>query len=135
MTKMRAYAAAFAIASVMIILPASVAAQADKSEKKIDLTGKWLFSVVTDNGTGTPTVTLKQQGDTLSGHYSSQTLGEVDFKGGTVRDKAVHFSFAVDVQGTSLTLTFAGTVEADGSLKGTVDFDGMGSATFTGKRM
>jgi hypothetical protein len=133
MTNMRVYATAFVIASAMMILPASLAAQNDKPEKKIDLTGKWTFSVVTDNGTGTPTVTLKQQGDTLTGHYSSQTLGEVDFKG-TVKGQAIRFVLNVDMQGTAFSLTYSGTIEADGTLKGTVDFGGMGSATFTAKR-
>lgn len=130
MMKLRVHAAAFAIASAMMILPASLAAQADK---KVDLTGKWNFTVVTDNGTATPTVTFKQQGDSLSGRYSSQTLGEVDFKG-TVKAQAIKFVLNVDMQGTSHSLTYAGTVESDGTLKGAVDFGGMGSATFTAKR-
>ncbi len=129
---MRVYAAVAAVAALMV-LPAALAAQGDKQEKKADLTGKWLFSVVTDNGTGTPTVTLKQVGDTLTGHYSSQTLGEVDFKG-TIKGQAIRFVLNTEVQGTAVSLTYAGTVEADGTLKGTVDFAGMGSATFTAKR-
>ena len=46
--------------------------------------------------TGTPTVTLKQQGDSITGHYSSQTLGEADLKG-TVKDRKINFSFRVDI--------------------------------------
>jgi hypothetical protein len=130
---MRNCIAALAIASSIAAAPLTLAAQGEKQDKKIDLTGKWLFSVVTDNGTGTPTVTLKQAGDTLTGHYSSQTLGEVEFKG-TVKGQAIHFVLNVDMQGTQVSLTYAGTVEPDGTLKGTVDFAGMGSATFTAKR-
>ena len=98
------------------------------------MSGKWLFSVTTDAGTGTPTVTLKQSGDTLSGHYSSQAFGEVDFKDGSVKGKAITFKFNADAGGTALVVTYSGTIEADGSLKGTVDLGGYGTGTFTGKR-
>jgi len=114
-------------------LPARMAAQAEKTERKADLTGTWLFSVTTDAGTGTPTVTLKQQGDSLSGHYSSQMLGEAELKG-TVKDGKVRFSFTLDVQGTTLTVTYSGTVESTDAMKGTVDLGGMASGTFTAKR-
>ena len=119
-------------ASLTLGLPAGVSAQA-KPETKADFSGKWLFAVNSDAGTGTPTVTLKQQADTLTGHYSSQTLGEHDVKG-TVKDKQITFSFTADLQGTALAVTYKGTIEADGTLKGTVDFGGMGSGTFTAKR-
>src|SRR5262245_5868816 len=66
------------IAALTIAISSGASAQADK---KVDVTGKWLFNVVLDVGTGTPTVTFKQQGDSVTGHYSSQTLGEIDFKG------------------------------------------------------
>jgi len=116
--------------STVALLPSTSVAQA---EKRADLTGKWLFSVNTDGGTGTPTVTLKQQGDSLTGHYSSQLLGEVDLKG-SVKDQKFSFTFRTEVQGTALTVTYSGTVESKDSLKGTVDLGGMATGTFTAKR-
>jgi hypothetical protein len=116
---------AFALAA-----PALAQAPADK---KVDLSGKWIFSVVTDNGTGTPTVTFKQQGDSVTGHYSSQVLGEQDFKG-VVKGNQLTFSMSLTTQGQAVTVTYIGTVESAGSLKGTVDFGGFGGGTFTGKR-
>ena len=78
---MRRYARiAVVIASAMALLPITVTSQVATPDKKVDVSGKWLFNVTTDAGTGTPTVTLKQTGDSLSGHYSSQTLGEADLK-------------------------------------------------------
>jgi hypothetical protein len=119
------------VAVLVFVLPLTGSAQ---TEKKTDLTGKWLFSVTTDAGTGTPTVTLKQSGDTLSGHYSSQAFCEVDFKNGSVKGKNVTFKFSADVGGTPLVVTYTGTIEADGSLKGSVDLGGYGTGTFTAKR-
>ena len=118
------------LALLFLAAPYAVRAQ---GPGKTDLTGKWLFSVVTDNGTGIPTVTFKQQGDSLTGHYSSQTLGEQDFKG-TVKGTQFTFSMSLSVQGQAVTVTYAGTVESADSVKGTVDFGGFGGATFTGKR-
>src|SRR5256885_10967402 len=94
------------LAASVMLAPVVTCAQA---EKKIDQTGNRLFSVTTDDGTGTPTVTLKQSGDTLSGHYSSQAFGEMDFKGGTVKDKKISFKFSADVQGTQFVVTYTGT--------------------------
>jgi hypothetical protein len=106
---------------------------AAQSDTKVDLTGKWLFSVTTDAGTGTPTVTLKQQGDSLSGHYSSQTLGEADLKG-TAKAGKITFHFETELQGTKLTVTYSGTVDTKDSMKGSVDIGGMATGSFTAKR-
>jgi len=108
-------------------------AAAQTEGAKIDVTGKWLFNVTTAAGAGAPTVALKQQGDSLTGHYSSQTLGEADLKG-TVKDGKISFRFRVDAQGTTLDVTYAGTVESKDSMKGTVDLGGMATGTFTAKR-
>ena len=132
MQKACVYLTAVVIASAMALLPVTAAAQVAKTDK-VDVSGQWLFNVTTDAGTGTPTVTLKQTGDSLSGHYSSQTLGEADLKG-TVKDQKIAFRFVVEVQGTTITVTYSGTMETSDSMKGTVDLGGMASGTFTGKR-
>jgi hypothetical protein len=119
-----------ALIALAFSAPAFAQAPADKN---VDLTGKWAFAVVTDNGTGTPSVTFKQMGDSLTGHYSSQTLGEQDFKG-SVKGNQLTFTMSVSMQGQALTLTYTGTIESKDSLKGTVDFGGFGGGTFTGKR-
>ena len=130
MLRLRSQIAAVMLAATLALVPATGSAQAGS---KPDLSGKWLFSVTTDAGTGTPTITLKQQGDTLTGHYSSQALGEADLKG-TVKDNTINFSFKTEVQGTALVVTYNGTVESKDSLKGTVELGGFGSGTFTAKR-
>lgn len=99
----------------------------------VDVTGTWVFEVQTQAGTGTPQVTFKQDGEALTGHYSSSLLGEADLKG-TVKGRAIAFTMTLTVQGTSLEVTYTGTIEDSNSMKGTVDFAGMGEGTFTGKR-
>lgn len=132
MLRYRTAFTALAAVFVAAAAPHRSLAQADTAAKKT-LTGKWLFSVNTDQGTGTPTVTIKQSGDSLSGHYSSQTLGEHDFKG-TVKDLKLTFALQLDADGTAVTIAYAGTFDGKDAIKGTVDFGGYGGGTFTAKR-
>jgi len=117
---------AFAIA--VLLSPIVGLAQA----AKVDLTGKWAFTVQTDAGSGTPTMTFKQDGEKLTGHYSGQ-LGEADLTG-SVKGNAFEFAFSVDAQGMKLDAKYRGTVESKDELKGSVDLVGLGSGTFTAKR-
>lgn len=96
----------------------------------IDLTGSWTFAVVTENGTGTPTVNLTQRGDTLTGTYASGRMGVLPL-GGTVKDST--FTFTVNTTGGA-TLTFKGKIVDVDHVQGDVDFGGQGGATFTGER-
>lgn len=115
------------VAVVAAALPAvSLVAQ----RVAVDLTGAWTFAVVTENGTGTPTVTFKQKGDSLTGTYESSRMGVLNFKG-TVKGTAIAFDVNTSA-GT--TLAFKGTVVDADHVKGDVDFAGQGSATFTGER-
>ena len=103
------------------------------AQAKVDLTGKWIFEVQTDAGTGTPTVTFKQDGEKLSGHYSSQTLGEADLTG-TVKGQNVNFTFQADLQGQGVPVTYQATIQSKDAMKGTIDIGGLATGTFTGKR-
>jgi hypothetical protein len=100
---------------------------------RIDVTGTWTFQVETSAGGGTPTVTFKQDGDKLTGHYSSGQLGEADFTG-TVKGKDITFAFGTDVQGLHIDVTYAGTIESKDAMKGTVHLGDVGNGTFTAKR-
>ncbi|MCO4100332.1 hypothetical protein [Gemmatimonas sp.] len=116
---------AIVVASLALSATALVAQQ-----HATDLTGTWTFKVVTENGTGTPTVTMRQKGDSLSGTYESARMGALPFKG-TVKGKT--FTFAVNTAGGA-TLTFNGTIVTDDAVSGEVDFGGQGGATFSGER-
>ena len=117
-----------AIAAVMCVASAVGAAQASKA----DVTGKWAFNVETAAGSGTPTMTFKQDGEKLTGHYSGQ-LGESDLTG-SVKGADITFTFTIDAQGTMIKATYTGTVESKDSLKGKVVLEGLGDGTFTAKR-
>ena len=114
--------------AALAIATAALGAQASK----VDVTGKWMFNVETAAGSGTPTITLKQDGDKLTGHYSGQ-LGEADLTG-TVKGQEIAFKFTVDAQGNNLDCTYTGTIEGKDALKGKVNIAGVADGTFTAKK-
>jgi hypothetical protein len=110
-----------------LVFAAALAAQA-----KVDVTGKWAFNVETAAGSGTPTITLKQDGEKLTGHYSGQ-LGEADLTG-SVKGPDVSFKFSVDVQGNALDFIYTGSADGKDAMKGKVSIAGVGDGTFTAKK-
>jgi len=106
----------------MFANPARLLAQAT------NVTGEWAFTVQTDQGAGTPTLTFKQDGEKLTGKYAGQ-LGNADLTG-TVKGNAIHFTFTLDVQGQQAPVTYDGTVEKN-TMKGKMDIGGMVNGTFT----
>lgn len=122
----RSAVVAVALAASTLVCASALIAQ----RIAVDLSGIWNFKVVTENGTGTPTVTIKQQGDSLSGTYESGRMGTLPFKGAV---KGNTFSFAVNTSGGT-TLTFNGTIVDANNIKGEVDFGGQGEALFSGER-
>jgi len=118
------------VAVAILLCPASPVASQEAA--KVDVTGKWAFTVETSAGSGTPKFTFKQDGEKLTGHYSGQ-LGEAELTG-SVKGSAITFSFMGDAAGTPIEATYSGTVENKDSMKGKVTLGGFGEGTFTGKR-
>jgi hypothetical protein len=100
---------------------------------KTDLTGTWNVTVELPNMTATPSVVLKQEGDKLSGDYVSAQYGKFPIAG-TVKGTDVSFSFAMNVEGNGLNVTYTATVDKDGALKGSVSYGDMMSGTFSASR-
>ena len=120
----------WAIAATAIL--AATAAAAGQASK-VDVTGKWLFNVETAAGSGTPTITLKQDGEKLTGHYSGQ-FGEIDNLTGTIKGRDLTLKFSADAQGTNLEFIYTGTVEGSDTMKGKVNIAGIGDGTWTAKK-
>lgn len=113
---------------LLLLFATAVVAQ----DAKPNVTGAWQFQVETSNGTGTPTFNFKQDGERLTGQYKG-AFGEAPLTG-TVKDNKIEFSLKVEAQGQALNLTYTGTIEKDGTMKGTVSLGEVGSGTWTGKR-
>jgi len=97
------------------------------------LTGDWLVSVELPNMTATPGITLKQDGEKLTGAYTSGQYGKFPIAG-TVKGKDVLLNFSMAIEGNAMEVTYAATIQPDGSLKGTVNYAGMMDGTFTAKK-
>ena len=118
------------LAAVAVLCGAALAGAGQAA--KVDVTGKWAFTVETGAGSGNPVMTFKQEGEKLTGHYSGQ-LGEADLAG-SVKGQNVEFKFTVDVQGQQLNCVYTGAVDGKDSMKGKVDLVGLGEGTFTAKK-
>lgn len=96
-----------------------------------NITGIWDFAVETSQGSGSPTFTFKQEGETLTGTYKGQ-FGEAPLTG-TVKGPDVKFTVKVNAQGQDLSITYTGKIDGN-SMKGTASFGELGEGTWTGKR-
>jgi hypothetical protein len=114
-----AIVAVFAITVLMVMQAAHAA----------DVTGTWLMTVQTSAGSGTPTFTLVQKGDAITGTYKGQ-LGEAPVTG-TINGDDMTLEFGVETQGQSLTIKYIGKIDGK-SVSGSVALGGFGSGTFTG---
>jgi hypothetical protein len=119
--------------SFAVIVLALTFSAAPTAYQKFDLSGEWAVEVQTEAGSGSPTFVFKQDGDKLTGKYKG-TFGEADVSG-TVTGKTVRFSLTADAQGTAINITYEGEIESDSAIKGKVDLGGLGSGTFTGKKV
>jgi hypothetical protein len=114
---------------MLAVLMVAWAAPALAQDARVE--GAWTMTLETPQGTSNPTLTLKQAEQTLSGTYAGR-MGEVPIDG-TIKASAITFSVKINAQGQEFVLTFTGTVDQD-SMKGTVDFGGMGSANWSAVR-
>jgi hypothetical protein len=118
---------AFVAAAALALVPAS------PLSAQVNMTGTWMLEVDVQGQVTTPQMTLQQNGTGLTGHYTSPTLGETDVTG-TVEGSQVSVVFDIDVQGQSATVSYIGTVGADGVWTGDFDLAGLAGGTFSGKK-
>ena len=113
-------------AAIVIALTGAVEASAQMS-----LTGAWTFTVDLDGSITYPAVTLVQDGETLTGLYSSEGLGENDITG-TVSEMKITIMFSADPGlGQVIDVVYTGTIDAEGMITGTLDLGGLAQGTFT----
>lgn len=118
------------LAAALVAILATVAPQA-RAADPANVNGTWDLSVETPNGNGTPSVTFKQDGETLTGTYKGR-FGETPLKG-SIKGNDIKFSITISPQGQDLTIEYSGTVDGD-TMKGKAKFGEMGEGNFTGKK-
>ena len=105
-------------------------APAPSTSSTPSLTGTYNVTIELPNMTANPTMELKQEGEKLTGEYISAQYGKFPIAG-TVKGTDVSFSFAMNVEGNGLNVTYTGVVDKDGVVKGSVAYGDMMSGTFT----
>lgn len=121
------------VKTLMAVAAVALLAAPVRAQSIPTLTGEWTFTVQSPSGTGTPTVTFVQKGDSLTGKYASLMLGSHDFTG-SVKDGKITFWFDASFQGQDFTMTFSGAFDGPDAVKGSIDFSGAATGAFTGKR-
>ena len=82
-------------ALVALLLTMSVAlVQAQQPPSSSTVTGRWLMTLDMSMGTASPTVTITQNGDKITGTYTGR-YGTFDISG-RVRGRAFEFSFLMN---------------------------------------
>lgn len=113
------------LCALPLLFAASLAAQ------ETSMTGKWIFTVESPNGTGTRQVTLVQEGDSLSGTISSsRASGDIT---GWIEGSTVTIRTELMMESGPFTVYYTATRTGE-TLSGDVDFGDYGVGTFTGRR-
>jgi hypothetical protein len=118
--------------ALFVLIAFIVALPARAQDKPADISGSWQLQIDLGGTSGTPSVTIKQDGEKLTGQYVSQVVGEHDITG-SIKGNEFTFGFTASFDGNAVKVTYSGTVEKD-SLKGKVTFGDIGEGTFTGKK-
>lgn len=122
------------IAPLALALAVAWTAPAPTSAQTADLAGTWNLSVEVNGNVTTPTLTLAQSADTLTGTYASETLGEARVRG-MVDGSDFTVRFNAEMQGQTIPVTYEGTLQEDGTLAGTIELaGGQITGTFTARR-
>jgi hypothetical protein len=117
----------YALSALVCALALSVSAMAQSP----NATGDWEITLNTPQGPFPAHLSLKQEGEKLTGKIKSQ-LGETPLEG-SVKDKAIKFSYTIKFQDQDFTITLTGNLDGD-ALKGDADFGGFAQGDWSAKR-
>jgi hypothetical protein len=96
-----------------------------------NVAGKWNVTLELETITGHPTLTLKQEGEKVTGTYEGR-YGASRLEG-TVKEKKIQFTVTLVAEGTQTQGVFEGTVDGD-TMHGDVAYEGAGEGTWTATR-
>ncbi|HEY6969610.1 MAG TPA: hypothetical protein VJA94_10425 [Candidatus Angelobacter sp.] len=119
------------ILAVMLVMSAIAVPITIAAADTANVNGEWNLTVETPNGTGTPSVIFKQDGENLTGTYKGR-FGESSVKG-IIKGNDIKFSTTISPQGQDILVEYSGTVDGD-TMKGKAKFGELGEGNFSGKR-
>lgn len=118
-----------------LVAAAMLGLHAQAVTAQVDMSGTWGLEVESQNGITNPVLMLEQDGTSLTGHYSSETLGEHDVTG-SVSGSSVTVDFSAVIEGLGeAPLSYTGSVSDAGVWSGELVADVQGQifpiGTFT----
>lgn len=117
------------LAGIFAIGLAIVFATQAAAQKSVD--GEWDAVFNTPGGSQSLKLVLKVDGEKLTG-TAKRSRGDVPLTG-TIKGEDINFSYTVDYNGNSVTITFTGKVKGD-AMNGTVFFNDSASDEWSAKR-
>lgn len=122
-----------ACSALLLLVLAALPRGASAQEAGIDISGSWILSFSSSQGSVNLPVQIRQEGATLEG-ASSDIMGfGTDFDGGRVEGETFAFDIFVEVDGNWYPLAFSGRMEG-AELTGQVDIPDGTRSTFRGTR-
>ena len=116
--------------SILTLLVGAILLTGSASAQTADAAGTWDVSFNTPNGPIAASLTLKKDGEKLTGSIAGPQ-GEVALQG-TQKDKAVSVNFTVQTPNGPIAIVMSGNQDGD-AIAGTMDF-GQGQGEWSGKR-
>jgi hypothetical protein len=119
--------------AVMIALAPILTARAQEAKAAPSVTGRWTMALNMSMGISRPALTLKQEGEKLTGTYAGR-YGTFPLQG-TIKGRAIEFSLTMTVESEKVEMSFVGEVSEDAqSMRGDADLGQAGDGTWTAKR-
>jgi len=96
-----------------------------------NVAGDWQMTITSPQGTRTTAISLKQEGEKITGMFKSPA-GELPVEG-SVTGNDLKLAFTINFQGQPMPITMNGTVDGE-SIAGKADFGGLAEGDFSAKR-
>jgi hypothetical protein len=119
------------VARLLVVSMVALAATATAAAEPAKVEGVWNVVLQLDSITGHPVLTLKQDGEKLTGTYEGR-YGPTPVQG-EIKESKIAFAVAFEVEGSKITGAFRGTVDG-AKMSGSVEFEGAGSGTWSAER-
>ncbi|MBZ5495009.1 MAG: hypothetical protein LAP85_01285 [Acidobacteriia bacterium] len=116
-----------ALPMLVILLPLVSPAEPEA----VDVTGTWDMTVESQQGTAHPSISLKQEGEKITGIYRGQ-MGESSLAG-TIKGNDIGFTVSLKFQDVAYTVNYTGSVTGD-NMKGTARFSNAGTGNWSARR-
>jgi hypothetical protein len=116
------------IAAVLLLLSAVPPDVVSADSYAADVTGTWDLKVETREGTASPSIILRQEGERITGTYQGR-MGNSRLEG-SIKGNDINFTVTLKFQDVSYKVTYSGVVSED-TMKGTTRFEGGGAGAGT----